>query len=407
MAEKTNVVILGAGYAGLMALKVLQKRADASFMSITLVDQNPYHYEATDLHEVALGALTADRITYPIADVVNPEMTEFIEDRVTKVDRSQYRVELANHEAIGFDYLIIGLGFESEDFGIPGVREYALPMDSVDSAERIQQHITDEMFAYRQDNDPRHLHIVVAGAGFTGVELLGALSENRERYAEMAGVAPNQIQIMSVDGAKRPLSVFSQHLVDYGLAVLRGRGAVIESGKGINAIEPDVMHYADRETGESGEVIAGTIIWTTGVRGSSVMAASGYQAKRNRMSVTPYLKDPADDRIYIVGDVAAATDSETGQILPTTAQLALVMGEIAGKNVLAAVTGYELTPFTYKSLGTVCSIGNTSAIGVVGDEHEVRGYPASMLKKVIMNKSLLETGGIKQVMAKGRFDLYH
>lgn len=196
MAEKTNVVILGAGYAGLMALKVLQKRADASFMSITLVDQNPYHYEATDLHEVASGALTADRITYPIADVVNPEMTEFIEDRVTKVDRSQHRVELANHEAIGFDYLIIGLGFESEDFGIPGVREYALPMDSVDSAERIQQHITDEMFAYRQDNDPRHLHIVVAGAGFTGAELLGALSENRERYAEMAGVAPNQIQIM-------------------------------------------------------------------------------------------------------------------------------------------------------------------------------------------------------------------
>lgn len=125
------------------------------------------------------------------------------------------------------------------------------------------------------------------------------------------------------------------------------------------------------------------------------------------MSVTPYLQAPADDRIYIVGDVAAATDSETGQILPTTAQLALVMGEIAGKNVLAAVTGYELTPFTYKSLGTVCSIGNTSAIGVVGDEHEVRGYPASMLKKVIMNKSLLETGGIKQVMAKGRFDLYH
>ncbi|WP_245150340.1 FAD-dependent oxidoreductase [Weissella cibaria] len=137
----------------------------------------------------------------------------------------------------------------------------------------------------------------------------------------------------------------------------------MNKGKVINAIEPDVMHYADRETDENGEVVAGTIIWATGVRGSSVMAASGYQAKQNRMSVTPYLQDPADDRIYIVGDVAAVTDSKTGQILLTTAQLALVMGKITGKNVLAAVTGYELTPFTYKSLGTVCSIGNTSVIG--------------------------------------------
>ena len=67
----------------------------------------------------------------------------------------------------------------------------------------------------------------------------------------------------------------------------------------------------------------------------------------------------------------------------------------------------ELTEFSYKSLGTVCSIGNTSAIGVVGTDHEVKGYPASMLKKVIMNKSLMETGGMKEVLSKGRFDLYH
>lgn len=109
----------------------------------------------------------------------------------------------------------------------------------------------------------------------------------------------------------------------------------------------------------------------------------------------------------MVGDVAAAIDPESDQLLPTTAQLALVMGEIAAKNVIADITDYELTEFSYKSLGTVCSIGNTSAIGVVGTDHEVKGYPASMLKKVIMNKSLMETGGMKEVLSKGRFDLYH
>lgn len=405
--EKTKVVILGAGYAGLMALRQLQKRGDASFLEITLVDRNPYHYEATDLHEVAAGALDADRITYPIDHVVDDKMTYFVEDTVTKIDKQARRVELANHDALSYDYLIVGLGFESEDFGIPGVQENALAMDSVESAQRIYQHIEDEMHAYREDNDPRHLHIVVAGAGFTGVELLGALSEQRDKYAEIAGAAPNQIQIMAVDGAQRPLSVFSEKLVNYGIDVLRGRGAVIESGKGLDSVEPGVLKYSDRQTGVPGEVVAGTIIWTTGVRGSHVMADSGYTGKRNRNSVNRYLQDPEDSHVYLVGDVAAAIDPESEQLLPTTAQLALVMGEIAAKNVIADITDYELTEFSYKSLGTVCSIGNTSAIGVVGTDHEVKGYPASMLKKVIMNKSLMETGGMKEVLSKGRFDLYH
>ena len=105
MMEKTKVVILGAGYAGLMALRQLQKRGDASFLEITLVDRNPYHYEATDLHEVAAGALDADRITYPIDHVVDDKMTYFVEDTVTKIDKQARRVELANHDALSYDHM--------------------------------------------------------------------------------------------------------------------------------------------------------------------------------------------------------------------------------------------------------------------------------------------------------------
>jgi len=92
------------------------------------------------LHEVAAGALDADRITYPIDHVVDDKMTYFVEDTVTKIDKQARRVELANHDALSYDYLIVGLGFESEDFGIPGVQENALAMDSVESAQRIYQH---------------------------------------------------------------------------------------------------------------------------------------------------------------------------------------------------------------------------------------------------------------------------
>ena len=106
---------------------------------------------------------------------------------------------------------------------------------------------------------------------------------------------------MAVDGAQRPLSVFSEKLVNYGIDVLRGRGAVIESGKGIDSVEPCVLKYSGRQTVVPGEVVAGTIIWTTGVRGSHVMADSGYTGKRNRNSVNRYLQDPEDSHVYLVG----------------------------------------------------------------------------------------------------------
>ena len=120
---------------------------------------------------------------------------------------------MANHDALSYDYLIVGLGFESEDFGIPGVQENALAMDSVESAQRIYQHIEDEMHGgfTAKTNDPRHLQHCVAGAGFTGVELLGALSEQRDKHAEIAGLRQTKFKLKRLNGAQRPFEdVFSE-----------------------------------------------------------------------------------------------------------------------------------------------------------------------------------------------------
>lgn len=402
MAE---VVILGAGYAGLMALKVLQQHEHRN-LHITLVDQNDYHYEATDLHEVAAGALTAERITYPIMDVVDTQQTTFIKARVKRIARDTHEVILDGNRSISYDYLIVGLGFQAETFNIPGAKEHALQMTTVREAEKIADHINDQMLAFADDQDERHLTIAIAGAGFTGVELLGALAEQRDRLAELAGVSAENIKLVAVDGAPRPLGMFSEKLVQHGLDALRKSGATILSGQGIDAVSDGVVHYHDRATDETGQLNAGTIIWTTGVSGSDVMTVSGYVGKRNRVPVNEYLQDANDARIYIVGDVAAAENPDGG-LYPTTAQLALVMGRLAAENILREIEERPLETFSYHSLGTVCSIGNTYAIGEVGAKAEVHGYPASMLKKVILNKSLLETGGVKEMLAKGRFDLYH
>lgn len=173
-----HVVILGAGYAGLRALHELQKGAND--LKITLVDQNDYHFEATDIHEVAAGIQTSERITYPIKDVVKSSCTTFVQGTVEKIDSENQLVHLKDQEAISYDYLIVALGYESESFGIPGVEEFSLKMVDIPTSEKVYQHLTEQMEAYKETKDENCLKIVVCGAGFTGIELLGSLHEGKK-----------------------------------------------------------------------------------------------------------------------------------------------------------------------------------------------------------------------------------
>ena len=109
----------------------------------------------------------------------------------------------------------------------------------------------------------------------------------------------------------------------------------------------------------------------------------------------------------MVGDVAAVMPPNGKRPYPTTAQIALSMANYVAKDIAARVKGIARpAAYVYKSLGTVASVGNTRAFGEASG-HSFKGYPASVLKKMIMNKSLMELGGFKELFAKGRFDLYH
>lgn len=400
----TEIVILGAGYAGLRALHELQK--NEKDYHLTLVNRNDYHYETTSLHEVAAGTQSKEKICYPIEEIIDPKRTTFIKGMVTKIDRKNKQVILEAADPITFDYLIVALGFESETFGILGAEENALQMVDIDSAEQVHQHLNARMAAYAKDKQPADLNIVVCGAGFTGVELLGALSEGRPRLAKIAGVEPEEIKLYCVEAVTRLLPMFEEQLAEYGIRHLEKWGVHFLTGKPIKEIKQGSVVYAKDNGKTTEELAASSIIWTTGVSGSRVIAASGFSQKRGRVLVDPDLTAPDEPTIYIVGDVAAALDPAVKRPYPTTAQIALKMGETAAKNILRQLNQEPTKAFVFKSLGTVASIGNTDAFGVVG-KAAVKGYPASFIKKAIMDRSLFETGGVKEVLSKGRFDFYH
>lgn len=237
--------------------------------------------------------------------------------------------------------MVVSLGFCSETFGISGAKENALQMVDINTAENIHHHILHMMEKYRETKDKNYLRLLICGAGFTGIELAGALVDERKRYAKIAGVAEDQIEIVCVEAATRILPMFDDKLAQYGVDLIEKLGVNLMLGSMIKEIKPGEVVYVTSpdENAERHSIAAETIIWTTGVSGSPIMGESGFAERRGRVVVNKDLRDPKYDKVYILGDVSALIDPETNRPFPTTAQIATRMGAHAAKNLARQLKG--------------------------------------------------------------------
>ncbi|GAB6092951.1 NAD(P)/FAD-dependent oxidoreductase [Furfurilactobacillus curtus] len=387
----TEVVVLGAGYAGLRAIRELHGMPN---VHLTLINRDPYHYEATALHTVAIGTNEPDHITFDIKQAL-PEDVTFTVATVTKIDVEAKTITLADQsQPLTYDYLITALGFESEDFGIKGADEYALPLENVKTAEAIRRHLEDRLAGYQETQDENDLHIIVCGAGFTSVELLGELVHRIPSLIEEYHLPAELIQITCLEAAPKVLPMFDQKLVDYAVQYLADHGAVIHTSTPIDEVTPTGVKSGDTTFN------ANTIIWTTGVRGSHVIADSGFQQKRNRVAVDPTLTLKDHPEVFIIGDVSAVPDPASGRFYPTTGQISIAQATHVAKNLRAQLDGNAMTPFTYKSLGTVCSLGPSVGIAELGDRGsmKLRGRKVSLLKKMVNDRTIMEESGVGNML---------
>lgn len=404
-----TVVVLGAGFAGLKTVVALQKKMREQ-VKLVLVDRNPYHYETIRLYEVATGETPYTGMSYEIDDVINPKMTTLITDEVEKINIADKTVELKDHAPLHYDYCVVGLGFTLSDMGIKGVKENALPMSNVKEAEAIRDHLYAEMRAYKQDHDAKHLSVVVCGAGFQAIELANAIAMARPELAKMAGANPDQITIKMIDGSPRLLPMFQGKLLDYALNTIKKNKVEIIKPAFVNEVTDNSVLYKmadEKDDAKLEEIEAGTRIWMMGFSGSPVIENSGFKNRRNRVMVSDHLTAPESDDIYVLGDVSSVMIPGKKWPYPNTGQLALSMANYAAKDIRSRIMGQTRPDkYVYHDLGVVVHLGGSQAAGLAMC-HAYKGYLASALKKIIIDKSVLETGGIEETMAIGRFDLYH
>lgn len=400
MAERKKVLVLGAGYAGLQTVAKLQKQLSEQDAQITLINKNDYHYESTWLHEASAGTISYEDLLYPIQSVLKKHV-DFVCAEVTKIDRNAKKVE-TTHGIFEYDILVVALGFESETFGISGMKEHAFQIENVHTSRQISRHIEDQFanYAASKTKDDKDLAILVGGAGFTGIEFLGELTDRIPELANKYGVDPSKVKMTCVEAAPKMLPMFSDDLVSYAVSYLEERGVEFKVGTPI--VAANEKGFVVKVNDEEQQLEANTVVWAAGVRGSHLMEKSFEGVKRGRIVTKQDLTIEGYDDIFVIGDVSAFIPEGEERPLPTTAQLAMQQGEKTATNVAKILKGESTEPFVYRDRGTVCSLGHRDGVGVVFGR-EITGKKAAFLKRVIDTRAIFKLGGIGLAYKKGKF----
>lgn len=403
--DKPKILIIGAGYGGMMTTVRLTKELGADDADITLVNKHNYHYQTTWLHEAAAGTIHHDRTRMLIKNVINTNRVNFVQDSVQSIDKENKKVILKNSE-IAYDYLVIGLGFESNTFGIKGLEENAFAIRSVNTARKIREHIEYKFASYNNDPDAKDsdLTLVVGGAGLSGVEFLGELVDRIPKLCKEYDIAPSKVKIVNVEGTPFVLPPFERDLAEYAQKYLEEKGVTFRLSTFIKEATPEGVKVQKQGSEELEEINAGTVVWTGGVKASHIPADSGFETNRGKIQVTEDLRAPDDDHVFAVGDVALVFPSEGERPYPPTAQIAVQQAEAVAKNLKHLLRGEATEKFTYKKQGTVASLGEKDAIGIVFDR-KLTGKPAAAMKKVIDDRYLLMLGGVGLLLRKGKLNL--
>ncbi len=396
MSTVPRIVILGAGYGGVLTALRLQKELNYNEANVTLVNKHDYHYITTHLHMPAAGTDNPENARVSISKLIDEFKIDFVKSTVVQIKPQEGKVVLEDG-TLSYDYLVIGLGGESETFGIPGLKEYAMNIRSINSVRLIREHIEYQFAKFKREPERKdYLTFIVGGAGFTGIEFIGELADRIPELCKEFDVDPALVKIYNIEAAPTALPGFDPELVEYAMQVLTNKGVTFKIATAIKECMPDGVILADGET-----IKASTVIWTGGIRGNHLVEQAGFEAMRGRVKVDPQLRAPGYDNVFIIGDCSLIFNDQ-GRPFPPTAQIAMQQGITTASNLVAAIRNQPLKEFKPSIKGTVASLGKGEAIGVVGSR-KLKGGTAAMMKKIIDMRYLYIIGGIPLVLKKGKF----
>ncbi|MBO3445493.1 FAD-dependent oxidoreductase [Clostridium sp. CCUG 7971] len=377
----TKIVILGAGYAGVHAAKKLAKKYKKNNeVEITLIDKNPYHTLMTELHEVAGGRVPEESVKVDLYRIFNRTKVNVVVDYIENVD-SNNNVVKTNQGEYSYDYLIIGVGSEPAFFGVEGVKENGFTLWSLEDALKIKAHIKDRVkeASYERDAEKRKkmLTFVVAGSGFTGIEMAGELLEWKTTLAREYRVDESEIRLLVVEAMSTILNMLDRKQANKAEKYMVKHGVEILKDSPIVQVTEESIKLKD------GTVIpTETLIWTCGVQANQDLSDMDVEkARAGRYSANKYMQSQGRENIYVVGDVAYI-EEEPGKENPQIVEAAEQTAVTAAKNIIASIENKEKVEFKSNYHGFMVSIGGRYAVAdLMGIK--LSGFFAMVMKHLI------------------------
>lgn len=380
MGNVKKIVILGTGYAGVHAAKKLHKKFKKdSNIEITLIGKDPYHTLMTELHEVAGGRVEQDAVQINLQRIFSGKRVDVVLDEITEIDFNKKTLS-SETKTYEYDYLVIGTGSEPAFFGVPGVKENGFTIWSLEDALKIREHI-ENMFrkAAKERNVEKRksmLTFVVAGAGFTGVEVLGELIEWKKKLSRDYYIDEKEVKLVLVEALDKILPILNDNLIAKAEKYLLKHGVEIFKSSPIINVETDYTALKDGTKLETN-----TLIWTCGVQANTFAAKLGLKTSRaGRIQTNEFMQSVDYNNVYVVGDSSYL--EEEGKGLPQIVETAIQTSETAAVNIAADILSKEKKAHKSNYHGLMVSIGSKYAVASLMGV-SMSGFMAMIIKHFV------------------------
>jgi len=434
VGRKTQIVVVGGGAGGLELVRKLGAKFGRKNHDIILVDRNASHIWKPLLHEVAAGSLDANLDEVGYRGHCHKWGYRFFKGTLSGIDREQRTIQLApvqdddgteiiSEHTIRYDYLVLAVGSISNDFGVSGVKDHAIYLDSREQADKFRTKLLNHCLRVSRTMsvDPEanaRVRVAIVGGGATGVELAAELynAAGALKYYGLEVFDESRLKVTLLEAGERILPALPERLSHAAKHELEELGVEVRTETQVIKARKGLFLTRDGDA-----IRADLIVWAAGVKGAAFLSELGLETNRNnQIIVRPTMQSIDDDRIFALGDCCSYIPEGAERPIPPRAQAAHQMADTVFENLTLAMknakrvkdgkTQKPLKPFLYQDNGSLVSLSRFSTVGslmgnLVGGSMAVEGRLARFIYTSLYSMHLLAIHGwIKglSLMAIGR-----